>query len=76
VLPDFDALRDGNRTFTALAAYYHRPVTLTGTKQPEQLPALVISSGFLDVLGIRRSVGRGFSHDDEQWGRSSRASAS
>jgi len=66
--PDFYALRERNRTLNGLASFYVRPENLTDGEEPERVPAMVVSSNFLGVLGRAPRVGRGLTAADEQWG--------
>jgi putative ABC transport system permease protein len=67
--PDFRELRERNRSFSGLAAYSTWPKNVTGTgTEPERVRALIVSSEFLDVLGWKPAVGRGFWRADEAWG--------
>lgn len=66
--PDFYAYRTRNRTLEHLDAFYWRPHNLTGGREPERVPTLVVSSGFFSSLGVPPVEGRGFVMQDEQWG--------
>lgn len=69
--PAFRDLKERNRVFQFLAMY--RPENqnlIDGDGEPEQLEALLVSSEFLDALGIEPLQGRGFGSDDDQPGAS------
>src|SRR5262245_57689466 len=66
--PDFYAVREGQRSFTQVGAWYGRPVVLTGRDQPERLRAGILSAELLPILGVGPVLGRGFDRDDEVWG--------
>jgi predicted permease len=66
--PDFYAYREKNQTLDHLDAFYTQPYNLTGGREPERLPTLIISSGFFRTLGIEPALGRGFASREEQWG--------
>jgi putative ABC transport system permease protein len=66
--PDFYAYREGSRTFDFLDAYYGGVFNLTGDREAERLPGLIVSSGFFASLGSPPQLGRGFIADDERWG--------
>src|SRR6266487_13658 len=66
--PDFYAYRKQNRSLEQIDAFYSRAYNLTGTREPERIPTLIVSPGFLSALGIPPSIGRGFVSQDEQWG--------
>lgn len=44
----------------ALAGYRDRDVNLSGTQEPEQLPALEVTDNIFQVLGVAPELGRGF----------------
>jgi putative ABC transport system permease protein len=65
----FNAWRDQNTSFEALAAYFAffdfgRRQTLTGGGEPERLRAVGVSDNFLDVLGVRLALGRNFTAEE------------
>jgi putative ABC transport system permease protein len=65
----FNAWRDQNKSFEALAAYFAffdfgRRQTLTGGGEPERLRAVGVSDNFLEVLGVRLPLGRNFTADE------------
>ena len=61
----YEMVRDGNRSFTGFAAASGEGFTLLGSgTQPERLPAARVSPNFLDVLGARPIVGRGFQPEE------------
>jgi len=58
--PDVEATRDGQRSFTGIAACGFVTASLTGRGKPERLAAMVASANYFDVLGVRPTLGRGF----------------
>ena len=58
--PDVEAMRDGQRSFTGIAACNFAPISLTGKGKPERLSAMVASANYFDVLGVQPFLGRGF----------------
>ncbi|HET9157203.1 MAG TPA: ABC transporter permease, partial [Myxococcaceae bacterium] len=54
--------------FAAVAGYQVAAVAWTGRPDPEELPALNVSSNFLDVLGVRPALGRGFLPGEDEAG--------
>ena len=65
----FNAWRDQNTTFEALAGYFAffdfvRRQTLTGAGEPERLRAVGVTDNFLPLLGVTPAVGRNFSADE------------
>ena len=66
--PDFQRVRESNRSFASIAALYRRPMNLTGNDEPQRLRAIVTSAELLRVLRVAPALGRAFSADDERWG--------
>jgi predicted permease len=59
--PQFEALRSDLRTVSALAAYYADDVNLVGGRAgPERVRAEMVSASYLELLGVRPQLGRGF----------------
>ena len=46
--------------FASVAGYSTAPIAWTGRPEPEELPALLVSANFFDVLGVRPALGRAF----------------
>jgi putative ABC transport system permease protein len=67
--PDFEAMRDQNRSFLGAAAYWGDNVNLTGGDRPERVQGAYISVNGFDVLGVRPVLGRSFHPEDSEWGR-------
>jgi putative ABC transport system permease protein len=65
--PDFRTLRERNRTFTSLSAYYTNSFNLAGDI-PERLRADVVSWEYFDTLGVKPILGRAFLPNEEKWG--------
>lgn len=57
---NFLDLERQSRSFEALAGYGRTLVTLTGTGEPERVPAASVSPDVFDVLGVRPVRGRSF----------------
>jgi putative ABC transport system permease protein len=66
--PDFYSYRTEARALEHLDAFYFRPFNLTGSRDPERIPTLIVSAGFFGALRTPPIVGRGFVPDDERWG--------
>ena len=64
--PDVEAMRDGQQSFTGIAACNFVPISLTGKGKPERLSGMVASANYFDVLGVRPFVGRGFLPSDDE----------
>ncbi len=63
---DFLDFRARNRSFTAMAAAELWSPSLTGDREPEQLPGLRASASLFDVLGVPAVLGRTFRREDER----------
>ena len=66
--PDFEDLRDQNRTFAGLAAYTNRTASAATGEQGFRVAWTRVSPGFLSVIGVPPALGRGFTADEEQTG--------
>jgi predicted permease len=58
--PDLETLRDGQQSFTGIAACNFAQMSLTGKSKPERVWGMVASANYFDVLGVRPILGRGF----------------
>jgi predicted permease len=58
--PDIEAMRDGQKSFTGIAACSFAQMSLTGKGKPERAWGMVASANYFDVLGVRPMLGRGF----------------
>ncbi|MFC1530470.1 ABC transporter permease, partial [Gemmatimonadota bacterium] len=63
--PNFESIRERTRTFEDIAAYYPASFTLTGAGDPELLPAMRVSAGFFELLGITMAEGRSFLEEED-----------
>src|SRR5579863_6790146 len=63
--PDFEAMRDGQRSFTGLTGCNPTPMSLTGNGRPERIWGSVASANYFDVLGVHPILGRGFLPDED-----------
>jgi putative ABC transport system permease protein len=57
------------QSFTAMAAHTDVTADLTGEGEPEKLPMAMVSTPFLDVLGLRPMLGRNFEPGEDSVGR-------
>jgi len=64
--PDFEAMRDGQQSFTGLTACIFTPMSLTGKGKPERIWGMIASANYFDVLGVRPMLGRGFLPEEDQ----------
>jgi predicted permease len=58
-----------NHVFEDMAIYSYRGFTLTGVAQPQQVNAISVSQGFFETLGAPPVLGRIFSPEEDQPGR-------
>jgi predicted permease len=64
--PDFDDLRrESGEIFSGMAAYRNVSLVLSGNGEPAQLPGVVVSGAYFDVLGVRPARGRFFLPDED-----------
>jgi len=61
--------RATNQTFEQMGFYRWWSTNLTGNEQPERVQGFLVSANFLDVLGMRPLMGRGFLPDEDQPGK-------
>src|SRR3990172_2997933 len=57
--------RATNQTFEQMGFYRWWSTNLTGNEQPERVQGFLVSANFLDVLGMRPLMGRGFLPDED-----------
>lgn len=58
-----------NKTFEHLGVYRWWSTNLTGGGSPERVQGFLVSSNFLDVVGVKPTMGRGFAADENQSGK-------
>jgi predicted permease len=63
--PDFADFRNGNHTFSGMAAYTGWAPNITGSGDPEALNGLVVSGNYLSLLGASPEVGRLLAMSDD-----------
>ena len=64
--PDFEALRNGQQSFSGMTACWFAAMSLTGKGKPERVWGMVVSANYFDVLGVRPLLGRGFLPIEDQ----------
>ena len=57
-----------NRVFEEIGMIGGRQVTITGVDEPQNADAYLVTEGTLRALGVQPTLGRWFSHDDDQPG--------
>jgi predicted permease len=63
--PDLEAMRDGQQSFTGIAACGFVQMSLKAKSRPERIWGMVASANYFDVLGVRPIVGRGFLPEED-----------
>src|SRR5262249_1051194 len=61
--------RAQNKTFENLAIYRWGRTKLTGGGSPERVQGFQVTTNFLDVVGVKPIMGRGFAADENQRGK-------
>ncbi len=65
---NFEDWQEQSRSFDSLAAYEYESFILTGNETPERLGGIRASSSFIDVMGVKPALGRGFLPGEDQKG--------
>jgi putative ABC transport system permease protein len=65
---NYDDWRARARSFSAMAAFRPASMTITGSGEPERVPAKMITANLLPMLGVRVEQGRGFADSDDAAG--------
>ncbi len=68
--PDFLDWREQSQSFERMVAYSPFYTNLTGTGEPERLQTTACTSGLFEMLRVTPAVGRTFSPEEEQAGKS------
>src|SRR5678816_3958455 len=63
--PDYIDVRDGNHTFSSMAAYYGWGPDITGIGDPESLGGMMVSGNYFSLLETSPALGRLFSPADD-----------
>ncbi|HEY2462349.1 MAG TPA: ABC transporter permease [Candidatus Acidoferrum sp.] len=66
--PNFEEVRDANRSFAAFAAFEAYPATVTGLQEALRVNQAVVSRQFLTAMGVQPTIGRAFSEDEMKFG--------
>ena len=64
--PDLEAMRNGQQSFTGIAACNFAQMNLTGKGKPERIFGMVASANYFDVLGVRPILGRAFLPEEDE----------
>ena len=65
---NYDDWRTRAQSFSAMGAFRPTSMTITGSGEPERVPAKMISANLLPLLGVAITQGRGFSDTDDKPG--------
>jgi predicted permease len=65
---DYFVFREQSTTFQDLGLFQGDSVSVTGTAQPEQVDALIVTDGMLPLLGVPPMLGRTFTKADDSPG--------
>jgi predicted permease len=57
---DLEAVRNGQQSFSGIAACWFVQMSVTGKAKPERVWGMVTSANYFDVLGVRPFLGRAF----------------
>ena len=66
--PNFDDVRDQNRSFQAIAKYIDNTASVSGASQPTRTTVASVSPDFLKVFGVQPILGRDFTASDAKKG--------
>jgi len=69
-VPAYEYFRGHNHVFSSFAGYGADTLNLTGIEQPEQVTASIVTSSFLETLGIQPALGRNFLPEEDRPGGS------
>jgi len=61
--------RRQSQSFEYLGLYRWWSANLTGVEPPERIQGFLVTANFLDVVGVRPMLGRGFTADEDQPGK-------
>jgi predicted permease len=63
--PDLEAMRDGQQSFTGIAACSFVQMSLKAENKPQRVFGMVASANYFDVLGVRPFLGRAFLPEED-----------
>jgi putative ABC transport system permease protein len=66
--PNYEDVRDGARSFTAMAQYAQRTTSVVGGAAPVRADVASVSGGFFDVFLTQPVIGRLFAPDEQRLG--------
>ena len=65
---DYYFVRDNQRSYESLGAYYNGTVILSGTGVAERLEGSFVSASIMSTFGVQTALGRAFTADDDRSG--------
>src|SRR5713226_9211755 len=69
-MPDYREWRDQSQSFDGLGGFYYGDFNLSGAnREPERVQGAFVTVNLFPVLGIAPGLGRGFSPEEEEFGR-------
>jgi len=68
-VPNFLDWRAQNHTFEQIGVYGWWSANLTGNDSPERIQGFQVTANFLDVLGVKPALGRGFAPGEDEVGK-------
>lgn len=68
--PDFKDWADQSHSFLQMAAYRPQSFNLSGGDRPERIRGLLITSKFFELLDVKPTLGRSFTNEEQELGRS------
>ncbi len=66
---NYQDLRERTQSFSSFGAYWEHVAVVTLDREPERLFGVSLTADVFPALGVRPAMGRGFTHDEEVWGR-------
>ena len=63
--PDFEDVRQQNRSFQGISAYAPQSVNLTGREEPTRIRGGFVSANFFNIINVQPSLGRAFQPGDD-----------
>ena len=64
--PDVEAVRNGQQSFSGIAACWFAQMSLTGKAKPERVWGMVATANYFDVLGVQPIIGRTFLPSEDE----------
>ena len=64
--PDLESVRNGQQSFSGIAACWFATMSLTGKSKPERVWGMVATANYFDVLGVQPIIGRTFLPSEDE----------